>query len=238
MSRWLKASRAELGRATRRVGNRVRRVTLATAATARFFIQAQGMEGETFEAVEVWQQYGLASRPPAGGEALVVEPDEAGAGEGALAVATQDRAHRPDMDAGEVVLYGKKATGQPAMRLRPNGHVDIDSGSGATTVNVGGDATTCVNYALLGTAHDSEMRTMMGVFVTQLPLMAGFFSTESTGWQTLKNNSSAGFSTTEKNAFDAAAKAAEELSLACGLLEVSVNAYLAGSYLATKVKVK
>ena len=123
--------RQEISRAINRLAcSIVRRAMIGTAPSSTFFLQATGDDSsETFDGVELWQQYGFSSRPPAGGEALLVCPG--GEGAGAVAIATQDRSHRPATAAAEVVIYGKKGTGQPTISLASSGQVTITSG-GAT----------------------------------------------------------------------------------------------------------
>ena len=118
--------------------NMVRRGLISVAPSAAYFLQAEGHEGETFEDVELWQQYGFASRPPTGGEVALLEMD--GGSEQAVAVATQDRAHRPTLAAEEAALYGAVSGGtQPTVICKPNGDVLITSGDNACYVKVDHD---------------------------------------------------------------------------------------------------
>lgn len=129
---FIDAVRSEIDRAvTRLASSLVRRGLIGTAPNSTYFFQVTGDDSsETFENVELQQHYGFASRPPAGGECIVVCPG--GEGAGGVSIAEQDRAHRPTLSAaGDVVLYGTKGTGQPSVLLATGGQITITSG-GAT----------------------------------------------------------------------------------------------------------
>lgn len=117
----------EVAKAVRKVGNNVRRGTLGTAVSDKYSSQITGNKystEENFEAVEYWQQFGLASRPPQGGEAMLVSPS--GSGEGAVAIATTDRAHRPTVASGDTILYALLAgSDQATIHLKASGDIEI-----------------------------------------------------------------------------------------------------------------
>ena len=101
-----------------------------------------------------------------------------GAGEGAVVVAEQDRAHRPAIAEGEVVLYGEKSTGQALVTLRPSGEVVIHAGgiaggtitlspTGAITVVPGG-----VGLVVVGGAASVEMLAKGTTMVADMLILA------------------------------------------------------------------
>lgn len=95
-----------------------------------FFCQLAGYDDELFDDVELWAHFGLASRPPTGTQALTVHLN--GQTEEAIAVATESMEDRPtDLDEGEAVLYGKKATtgGQAQVRVKADGSVAVVAGT-------------------------------------------------------------------------------------------------------------
>jgi phage baseplate assembly protein V len=102
---------------------------LVKATGADFFLQVEASEDEMFDDVELWQSYGLASRPLGDAEVLMVKPG--GQGDDAVAIAVNHRAHRPsDLEAGEVVIYGTKGTGQAQVRLKPDGTIVLIPATG------------------------------------------------------------------------------------------------------------
>lgn len=202
MSELLKAVRREVARVAGSMRGAMRRGTLGTGASSSYTAQVQGIDGETWELVELWQQFGLASRPPTGGEVALAEVD--GAGEGAVMVATQDRAHRPTADASEVVLYGAKAGGtQPTVRLKSTGQlkasaggatpgsIDLTAAGGVTIATAGGTITIAptgtitinpgAGVAILGGAASLELAVKGTTFVGALMvLVAALLAAKST----------------------------------------------------------
>jgi len=155
--------RQEVQRAIQRADNVVRRVLITVAPDTDYFTQATGAGDDVFDGAELWQQYGLASRPPVGGEGLML--CAGGAGEGGILVATQDRAHRPSLAASEVALHGPKASGsQGKVHMKADGAVDVVPATGKTN-NLGGDATACADYLLKGTAFDTAMTTVLSSMI-------------------------------------------------------------------------
>ena len=164
--------RQEVQRAIQRADNVVRRVLITVAPDADYFTQATGAGDDVFDGAELWQQYGLASRPPVGGEGLML--CAGGSGEGGILVATQDRAHRPSLAASEVALHGPKASGsQATVHMRADGAVDVVPATGKT-VNLGGDATACADYLLKGTQFKTNfVTTFLAAWKTALGTTTG-----------------------------------------------------------------
>jgi phage gp45-like len=73
-------------------------VTGAAGKLARF--SATGRVGETIENREIMQQYGVASRPPAGAECMILKE-----GNHFVMIASDDRRYRLALQEGEVALY-------------------------------------------------------------------------------------------------------------------------------------
>jgi len=224
--------RREVARARIAGVQAVRRATLGTEAGSNYTAQVQGHDAETWEGVEVWQQVGLASRPSAGAEAVVVALD--GAGEGAVVVATQDRGVRPTLATGEVALHGI-GSDRGQVTMRASGDVDHEP-AGTGTVNVGGTAAACVDYLLLGTTYDSAMRLCWGATVAiQFGVMAPLFTTLGDALAALATEGA--LSLSARNKCTAAATACGGLAVACNAMVTGINKLIAGSYLASKGKV-
>jgi phage gp45-like len=159
----LQTIRGEIAKQARKGAGSIRRAMISVAAGADYFLSATGLAGETWTELELWQAYGLASRPPVGGEALVVRPDSEG-GEGAVAIATNDRNHRPsDLAAGEVVIYGKSATGQPLIRLKPGGDIELIPAT-ASFLELG--SASPADFALKGTTFHTAMAAYLTAMAT------------------------------------------------------------------------
>jgi hypothetical protein len=91
-----------------------------------------------------------------GGEALVVRPDSEG-GEGAVAIATNDRNHRPsNLSEGDTALYGKVSTGQALVKCAAAGDVEVTPATGGS-VKVGSASAT--ELAWLGTTFGAALGT-------------------------------------------------------------------------------
>jgi len=129
----------QVHRASQRVLGGIVRRGLVALAQADGFIQAEGYEGELFDELELWQGYGIATRPPAGSEILVLIAGPAG--QSAVAIGGTSRADRPtDIEQDEVRLYGVQVGGsQAAVRMRADGDVDVDAATGQTVNLTGGD---------------------------------------------------------------------------------------------------
>jgi len=178
MSDYLDEMRRLADRARDMARSTARRVTMGTAASSTGTAQLQGDTDETWEATEVWSQFGLFTRAPVGSEAALLELD--GNAEGAVVVATQNRSHRPSAGAGEVVLHGEKSSGtQVTLRLQDDrwiletngatqarftgydsGKVLLEAGNGGTlTMDAGGTVTlesTAANPCHIGGSATSE----------------------------------------------------------------------------------
>ncbi len=125
---------------------------------ADYFCQVEGFNGERTDDVELWQQYGLASRPPAGSEVLYVKPGLTG--DTALIIVTQHRSSRPSgLKEKESALYSEHG-GQ--VLCAEDGDVDLTAKSGQT-VNVGGDSEALAKGETLKTALDAFCTTVGAV---------------------------------------------------------------------------
>jgi len=142
---------AAIGRLSRSI---VRRALLASGVDATYSAQLEGDAGDVKNRHEFWQHFGFTSRPPAGGEAAMVA---FGAGEGAVVVAENDRAHRPEtLASGDAMLYAKKdGSDQASVHAKAAGNVDLNAPKTDATVNVGGDA----EFLLLGETVKANMNT-------------------------------------------------------------------------------
>jgi phage gp45-like len=119
MNEWIHVVEREVARAVSRMAGLVRRGVI-TLASAGHTLQVEGIAGERFHDVELWQQFGLASRPPVGGHVAMIAPG--GRGEHAIAVAGTDYSHRPaDLADGDSALYGKSGSGQAQVRCCADG---------------------------------------------------------------------------------------------------------------------
>ena len=173
MSETVRQTERMIAKAKAEMGQMLRRGILKLAATVRYSLQAEGYDGERFEAAELWQQFGLTSRPPAGGEVMIAKADNDS--EQPIAIATTDRAHRPsDLAEGDSSLYGVVAGGEQAqVRARADKDVDVVPGA-AEFVNLGaakGDG--ALEAALLGASFEaklSSLSTAMGLTVAAIDL--------------------------------------------------------------------
>lgn len=147
--------------------NLIRRGELALVS-ASFFGQLSAGDGEQYDDIELWQQYGFASRPPADSEALVA--NLGGIGDNAIAFSSQNRDHRPtDLDADEVVTYGPLvAAGQAQVRHGTDGTLDLVCATGKT-VNVGGDTDALIK----GTTFKAALNTYVAAINTFATLIPG-----------------------------------------------------------------
>jgi phage baseplate assembly protein V len=88
-------------------------------------LQCTGLAREQLDRVERFQPYGLSAHPEAGAEVLLA--CVGGNREHAIAIAVDDRRHRPTgLAAGEVTLYSKH--GQSVL-LKADGSVEVTSSS-------------------------------------------------------------------------------------------------------------
>lgn len=155
----------ELERVEARMRSVVRRGILTLAASASYFAQVEAFDGEVFDELELWQQFGLASRPPAGGEAALAKVE--GRGEGAVIVATTDRAHRPSgLSEGDAALYAQQASGggQAQVHVKADGDIDLTPGTGQH-VGVGGHD----ELLLLGETTKDDLKSFADALVGMPP---------------------------------------------------------------------
>lgn len=156
--------RREIERAAARWAGIVRRGILEQI-DSDYYAQSSMSADENNDQVELWQQFGLTSMPPAGGEALLAQVD--GRGEGAVAIATNDRAHRPTgLASGDTVLYAAQGGGggQALLHAKADGDVDLTAGTGKH-VNVGGDS----EALLLGETVTIDLKTFADALVSMPP---------------------------------------------------------------------
>jgi len=155
-----------LAEAKRFAAGMIRRSELSTSP-ASFFAQLSGYADESFDDVELWAHFGLASRPPTGTQALTVSIN--GQTEEAIAVATESMADRPtDLDEGEAVLYGKKsAAGQAQARAKPDGTMALSAAFPTKFVEVGGNTDAIIKGNTFNTSH----ATMLGLVSAYLALV-------------------------------------------------------------------
>lgn len=125
MSANLKAAKGLVDRMGDKLSRMIRR-GVVKITSASYFMQVQGFDGERFDDAELWQQFGLASRPPAGGECLVVKVDAEG--EQPIVVSTQDRGERPSgLADGDSILYAKKSgADQASVKCTATAEVQLD----------------------------------------------------------------------------------------------------------------
>jgi phage gp45-like len=171
---FIDAIRSEIDKAANRLASSiVRRGMIGTAPSSSYFFQVTGDDdSETFEGVELQQHFGFASRPPAGGECIVVCPG--GEGAGGVSIAEQDRAHRPtSLAEGDAALYGAKGAGQAIVLADALGGVTVTSG-GALFVLLGGAG--AVDFAVKGTTFNAANAIMLGLVSAALTAGAAAFT--------------------------------------------------------------
>jgi phage gp45-like len=112
-------------------------ITKTTAAAGKLLrFDATGRTGETIADREVFQQYGLQSRPPEGSEALIVRQ-----GNQIFIIASENREVRLSLAEGEVALSTDEGD---VIHLKRQHKIEITAGPGgevnifATTVRLGG----------------------------------------------------------------------------------------------------
>ena len=245
----------EVSRAAMKAGNSIRRAILSSCSTD-YVCAAKGPGDEPFVDVELWQQYGFASMPPAGGEVLMALPGAMG--EGAIIVATQDRAHRPTPAADDVIVHGKKGTGQPEIRIKgtngaivitgagatpatvtvwASGAIDVVPGTGAQ-VNVG-SAAPVTDFMLLGTTFDAANRVLITAFNVGFTAIGVGFAAVGTVVTAIANEPHviANWAFATKTALNTAVMAMGTAVTACTAAATACSTFLAGGYLSTKAKV-
>jgi phage gp45-like len=91
-------------------------------------VKGTGRIGESFAGAKFLQQYGFASKPLEGAEAIVFMQDGQ-----LIIVGTDDRRYRISLEDGEAVLYSYEGT---KVHLKRGKKVEV---SGADEINLGGD---------------------------------------------------------------------------------------------------
>jgi phage gp45-like len=222
----------ELQRLGRMVRGVVRRGLLDTAVGADSSCQVAGAGDDKFLGVEFWQTFGIASRPPVGGEVLAVMPYAGG--EGAIVVASRDRSHAPAPAAGEVTIYGlKSGSVQGLIKMRSDGEIRIIPGTGKT-IDAGADGTS-TNFSLLGTTFDTALRVLVTAINTWATACGTGFSSVGTAMTALGGDAALAQAT--KDACNLTATAMGVAASACTVAASACTTFLGGSYLATRHKV-
>ena len=142
-------------RATVRVSQMIRRGILKTI-TAAGFCQIETYDGEPHDTVELWQQFGMASRPADGTEAILLLVDALG--EKPICIVTHSRSDRPPaLAVGDAALYGKQESGglQALVWTKADGDVDITAGS-TGYCTLGGNAS-AGEFALKGESVKTKL---------------------------------------------------------------------------------
>jgi len=95
----------------------------ATDQKGRMVLKLTALQAETLDGVELMQDYGFASRPLAGAEAVIASV--MGERAGSVCVATEDKRYRPqDLKAGESILFDD----QGQMVAIRRGYIEVISG--------------------------------------------------------------------------------------------------------------
>lgn len=180
-----------------RISGQILRRGIVGLMGSDYLAQIRGYTDEFFDRVELWQTYGLASRPPIGAEILIGKPDHSA--QGAIAIADNARGERPsDLEDSEVCLYGKlNGSDQSQIRMRPTGDIDLLAPGSGDTVNVGGssealalgdtlkgkfDALSASVAALVPGTDLGTLRT----FQINLKTALGTFTSGASGWVATK----------------------------------------------------
>jgi len=169
-----------------KVASMIRRGILRLA-TAEGMVQVEGYNNERFDLVELWQQFGLETRPPAGSEVLVVLIDASG--DHPIAFATRSRDHRPDnLASGDAALYAAKDGGDQArIHVKAAGDVDLQAPASGRTVNVGGDDEFLLKGETVKTAIEAMLTAVAAPDVVDISTMKGAIATlTTTGWLATK----------------------------------------------------
>jgi len=221
-------------RALERARGLIRRGVLQLEAS--YFCGVEAHDGETFNDVELWQQFGLASRPPAGGEILLALVG--GRGEGAIGVATTDRAHRPTgLAAGDAMLYGAASgSDQAQVATRADGDIDVFPATPTDKVNIG---TQGVEAMLLGATFDTALRALVTTPVSGLAAAFAALATACTdaGTGLTAISTYGGFSSDQKSKLSTAGGSMTAAGTALAGTAALFTTFLGGSYLATQGRV-
>ncbi len=153
----------DLARNAAAAATRIVRRGIIKGVSAAGFAQVAGGTDENFDNAELWQQFGLASRPSPGGEAVVLLVD--GNPDQPIVVATTNRTHRPALSVGEVSLHGElSGAEQTAVKLKADGDVDLYCWGGKY-VHVGGP--TGAEPLILGDTFVTNLSTFLDVLIAQ-----------------------------------------------------------------------
>jgi phage gp45-like len=147
----IKSRREKQGGARLAISNMVRRgIVKAASAVTRW--QAEGFEGEIFDAVEVFQQVGFASRPRSSAAAQLIMLALQGSARAVVGIASRSTDGRPEMAEDETAIHNStgyvKLTedGDIVVRCKPGQKVFVDDGSGAVALATLADVQTLRDY--------------------------------------------------------------------------------------------
>jgi phage baseplate assembly protein V len=151
-----------IAKALRQASNMLRRGEISLTSAAGF-VQVQGYDGESFDDVPLWQQYGFTSRPPADSEVLTIHLG--GASQEATVIASNNDDHRPsDLADEEVITYGKSITaGQAQVRHKPDGSLALACATGKFVEVGGADA-----KLLKGESYNTALQTFLSAVSAML----------------------------------------------------------------------
>lgn len=221
----------KLARMAEQLGHIARRGVL-TLSPSDYFCQAEAHQGERYSDVELWQQFGFTSRPPAGAEVLLIKVG--GRGEGAIAVATQARGERPTgLAAGDTWLYASGSSTQALIKILADGNIQLLPGGAGDTVDVGSSP---IDYMLLGTGFDTALRTLLGVLNAAWAAAATAFGGAGTAFTALGGEGA--LSPGTQSACNTAGSACTAAGTAAVAVAAAMTTFLAGVYLATVGRVK
>ena len=108
-------------------GPRMRRITISGSTSpfhGRARVSGRGVPRETLTSRPLWQQYGMASRPLEGAQALLFRD-----GEHLVILATEDARHRIALEQGEVAIYSDEGD---KVHLKRGREIHVSAGSKVT----------------------------------------------------------------------------------------------------------
>lgn len=91
-------------------------------------VAASGRDGEEFSDREMFQQYGMSSRPMEGAECLVIR-----SGQSIFVIGTDDRHFKIALEEGEVAVHDAF---ENVIHLQKGGNILVDAGNGSGAVTV------------------------------------------------------------------------------------------------------
>jgi len=149
----------------RKIANVVSRgiVRMVTDYSGLQVLQVDLLSGETRGEIERVQNYGFASVPEDGAQALVVFMN--GNRNSGFAVAVEDGDSRPsDLDPGEACVYHKDGA---RITMKANGDISIDAKSGSEIIMNGGSAKVArVGDKTAGHIHSFKLKDSLNGVVT------------------------------------------------------------------------